>query len=407
MAHGALRWSDRRLPSAAQATQGIGSRLKKIARSRNKRRLPATWHGPVCAVGLASLVGILGGTFGQASASVRNDASERTATCPNAAQLRNLGYFSTTDGSEHVIDARTGSLVATIPGFRFPSNTYVIPNGQKVFVDNWGTDQVLVVNACTRKIAGSIQLPGKMLGSLNPSGTRLYETLLPTGLQESGAGQVFVIDTATDKIIDTISTPVKPVASVVSPDGRVLYVATLNSVVPIDASTGAELSPPMPIPGVPGWLAITPDGSKIYTANIPSGISVIDTKDDSVTKTIPTAAESAPQYDAVSPDGRWVWATFAGGGTGIISVASDAVVHTLPSQGMSMTVSFLGSKAYIGEGGPNTRRANGVQAIVDSASGKWNPGPGNLTIYDAANFKLIKRLDRVGEFPGVVGFAQG
>jgi YVTN family beta-propeller protein len=358
----------------------------------------------------ASLVLAFGlvGTSGIASAAARSELGQSATHCPSVQELRSLGYFSTTGGAERVIDTRTSNIVGTIQGFKFPSNTYVTPDGQKVFVDNWGTDQVLVVNACTRRIVGSIQLPGKMLGSLNPSGTRLYETLLPTGLQETGSGRVFVINTATDKVVATIQTAVKPVASVVSPNGKIVYVATLNSVVPIDVNTGQALSPPIPISAVPGWLAITPDGSKIYTANIPSGVSVIDTSSNTVTTTIATPPNSAPQYDAVSPNGRWVWATFAGagGGIGIISVATDRLTRTLPSEGMSMTVSFNGSRAYVGEGGPNTTRANGVQAIVDSASGRWNPGPGNLTVYNAADFKLIRRLSRVGQFPGVVGFAQ-
>jgi hypothetical protein len=73
---------------------------------------------------------------------------------------------------------------------------------------------------------------------------------------------------------------------------------------------------------------------------------------------------------------------------------------------LAITVSFSpdGTKAFVGEGGPNTEREGGVQAIIDSASGTWHPGPGNLTIYGATTFELLARIMDVGEFPGVVGF---
>jgi YVTN family beta-propeller protein len=326
---------------------------------------------------------------------------------PEGPTGRTLGYFSTTTGVEHIVDAETHEIVGSISGFDFPSNTYVTPEGAKVFVDNWGTNEVLVVDANTRTIVDAIQLPGKMLGSLNPAGTRLYETLLPSGIDDSGhGGTVFVIDTATNEVVGTLTTDVNPIASVVSPDGETVYVATLNSVVPIDTATGKNRSDPIETPGVPGWLAITPDGHKVYTANVPADVSVIDTQSNTLITTIPTGTGSAPQYNAVAPDGKTHWATHAGGGIGIVSTQTDELIKVLPTQGMAMTVSFSpdGTKAFVGEGGPNTVREDGLQAIIESASGTWHPGPGNLTIYDAATFELLTRIPEVGEFPGVVGF---
>jgi YVTN family beta-propeller protein len=185
-----------------------------------------------------------------------------------------------------------------------------------------------------------------------------------------------------------------------------VYVATLNSVVPIDTATGKNRSEPIETPGVPGWLAITPDGRKLYTANVPADVSVIDTESNRLITTIPTGPGSAPQYNAVSPDGKTHWSTHAGGGVGIVSTESDELIEVLPTQGMAMTVSFSpdGTKAFVGEGGRNTVREDGLQAIIDSASGTWHPGPGNLTIYDAVTLKLLDRIPEVGEFPGVVGF---
>jgi YVTN family beta-propeller protein len=317
-----------------------------------------------------------------------------------------LGYFSTTTGVEQVVDSDTLELAGSITGFSFPSNTYVTPDASKVFVDNWGTGEVLVVDAARREIVDAVQLPGKMLGSMSPDGGRLYEALLPAGIDDTeGAGTVYVIDTALKDVVATLSTDVHPIASVVSPDGRTVYVATLNSVVAIDTLTGEERSDPIEIPGSPGWLAITPDGKKLYTANVPADISVIDTRSNTLVKRIATGPGSAPQYNAVSPDGTTHWATHAAGGVSIVSIETDEILEILPTEGMAMTVSFTpDGRAFVGEGGPNTVREDGLQAILDAAGGEWHPGPGNLTVYDGGTRELLARIRDVGEFPGVVGF---
>jgi YVTN family beta-propeller protein len=322
-----------------------------------------------------------------------------------------LGYFSTTTGLEQIVDTETYEIVGSIAGLNFPSNTYATPDGGKILIDSWGTGEVLVVDAKKREIVDSIQLSGKMLGSLSPDGSRLYEALLPEGMDDGvlevkQGGNVFVIDTARHEVVETLPLDVNPIASVVSPDGKTVYVATLNSVVPIDTATGQQRCDPIEIPGVPGWLAITPDGGKLYTANLPADISVIDTTTCTLVKTIPTGAGSAPQYNAVSPDGTAHWATHAGGGVSIVSTETDEIIEVLPTQGMGMTVSFSpDGRAFVGEGGPNTTREDGLQAIFDSATG-WHPGPGNLTIYDGTTRKLLTRIPEVGEFPGVVAFTE-
>jgi YVTN family beta-propeller protein len=327
--------------------------------------------------------------------------------CPSRQELLRRGYFSATTDGEQIIDTKSMKIIGEVKGLEFPSNTYVAANGREVFVDDWGRNAVVVVDACTRRIVDEIPVGGKMLGSLNPKGTLLYETLLPTGVVDPGPGKVFVIDTRAHKVTKTFDTSIKPVASMVSPDGQRVYVATLSTVATLDARTGEQIGDQISIPGIPGWLALTPDGKKLYTANLPSGISVIDTASNTLVTTIETPPSSAPQYIAAAPDGKTVWATYAGGGVPIVSTKTDEILEVLPTEGMAMTDSFSpdGKRIFIGEGGAATVNEDGFKAIVDSATGGWNPGPGNVTVYDVKSRKLLKRIARVGQFPGVVGIA--
>ncbi|SNQ49543.1 exported hypothetical protein [Frankia canadensis] len=371
-------------------------------------RVRAVAVATVGALAVAMLAGCGADGSGGSSSGAASPAAAATPACPAVRAPGALGYFSASSSNiEQIVDTATGRLVGRIEGLSQPSNTYVTPDGRKVYIDNWGGRDIVVVDACTRRIARTIEVGGRVLGSLDPSGTYLYETFLPSGTVEAGPGKVLRIDTRTDRVVATCPTPQKPVASVVSPDGRKVYVATLGTVMTLDAATGHVLGEPVRIGAIPGWLALSPDGRRLYTANLPTGVSVLDTATNRLVVNIPTPPGSAPQYNAVAPDGKTQWEVYAGGGVGVFSTATNELIQTLPTEGMGMTVSFSpdGTRAFVGEGGPNTVRADGFRAVIDSATGSWHPGPGNLTIYDVATRRLITRIRGVGEFPGVVGIA--
>jgi YVTN family beta-propeller protein len=71
----------------------------------------------------------------------------------------------------------------------------------------------------------------------------------------------------------------------VTPDGSKVYVANLGSktVSVIDTATNTVVGPPIPVDGAFG-VAVTPDGSKVYVANVgqPGIVSVIDTATNTV-----------------------------------------------------------------------------------------------------------------------------
>lgn len=137
-----------------------------------------------------------------------------------------------------------------------------------------------------------------------------------------------------------------------SPDTTRVYVASDNTpgvVSVIDAYTDTIIAS-IPVGNFPYWLAITPDGSKLYCANQSSNsVSVIDTATNSVISTIPDI--STPSAISISPDGSRAYVTndASPGFVTIIDTATNAIINTVsvsddPSQ---MVITPDGSKVYI------------------------------------------------------------
>ena len=105
-------------------------------------------------------------------------------------------------------------------------------------------------------------------------------------------------------MIDTIQLTgpnVRPMGSVVSPDGRRLYVSTgrAGTVVSIDTATNRPVGS-VAVGTRPWGIALSPDGTRLYSANGPSNdVTVVDTSSFTVVTRVP--AGRSPWGVAVVP----------------------------------------------------------------------------------------------------------
>jgi YVTN family beta-propeller protein len=103
-------------------------------------------------------------------------------------------------------------------------------------------------------------------------------------------------------------------------------------------------------------VAVTPDGSKVYVANMGDGtVSVINTATSMVVATIPVGTN--PEGVAVSPDGSKVYVTNNGDSSvSVINTGNDAVVATITvgTNPLGVAVTPDGSKAYVANMGDGT-----------------------------------------------------
>ena len=196
------------------------------------------------------------------------------------------------------------------------------------------------------------------------------------GGQQAPGNSLTVIDIASKSITKTIDLGEfrRPHGILFLADGRRVVVTAEGSkallVVDIELAevvgsldTDAEIS---------HMVAVTPDGSRAFVANIGSGsMTAFDLEAPARLATVETAP-GAEGID-VSPDGREVWvANRAADMISIIDAETLAVIDTLESPSFPIRVKFT---------------PDGARVLVSNAR------TGDVAVFDAANRTLIKRID--------------
>ena len=242
--------------------------------------------------------------------------AEGVAITPNGAQAYVANF---TDNTVSVIDTATNAVTKTIAVGAGPADVAVTPDGAKVYVTNDTADTVSVIDTSTGSVSATVAANDDPAGlAISPNGTAYVAnftkdrvfiigtdnliTLPATGTHadslalspdgsllyvgESQGRAVAVIDTATRAVLTTFTFGFSPLALIISPDGAYLYAngASGPSVVVISTSTGAIVKT---IPGgntpviTSIGLAISPDGTRLYIANLGDGTVSIVTNPNS------------------------------------------------------------------------------------------------------------------------------
>jgi YVTN family beta-propeller protein len=182
--------------------------------------------------------------------------------------------YVTNAGSDSVsvIDSASDDVIATIPVGDSPSYLAVTPDGSSLYVMTAG-GEVQVVDTTDQTVTAAIPVGSSGEIAITPDGARAYVA----------AGYVHVIDTATNTLVHSFeateaSTPgvTNTAMSVaISPDGTLAYVGVYvfgagtfgitagGNVVLVDTAS-ESVADTISLGSVPGALALTPDGSRLY-----------------------------------------------------------------------------------------------------------------------------------------------
>lgn len=361
------------------------------------------------AVTVAMGVGLSGLTSSAGAAPVRALDSSDTTAAENCepAGADHLAYSSNLDtdyNSLSVIDTNTLEVVRYIPGFNVPANVTPVPDGAKLYVDNWNaldadTD---VVNPCTGQVVKTIPRPGGLfpLTNLSPDGRYVYLT----GIQ---GFTIDKIDTQTDQVVRTYSTlqlgDGEPIGyALPSPDGQTLWVAGLTSIYSIDVATGQITGTPIPSGLSPEWLAITPDGKYLLATNFAGGTdTLINTQTRSVVATVNTGLTSYPNSVSATPDGAQFWIGNLDGTVDVVDSQTGTVLHKLDPGKMTLDVTFSpdGSLAYVPTtpfSSPAVNLNGAVTAFGLMVTGLYHTGPGEIAVYSTKTGELVKTFQTGG-----------
>jgi|SRR5579859_106323 len=190
------------------------------------------------------------------------------------------------DAKASFCDIATGKVTKAIPVGEEPEGVKVSPDGKKVYVTSEDTGTISVIDVATAKLVKTFKVGHRPRSvAFLPDGSRAY-------IPAENDGAVSVVDTAKYEVIQTIALGergvIKPMAVLLSPDAKTLYVSTGrgHKLFLIDTSTN-RVKTSFDIGERPWGIALSPDGKTLFSANGPSNdVSVVDLTTNSVTAKI-------------------------------------------------------------------------------------------------------------------------
>ncbi len=168
---------------------------------------------------------------------------------------------------------------------RYPSpiELAISPDGARLYSVCQGTDEVVVIDAASGAILRRIHVGRVPKGlALGPEGKRLY-------VANSWDDTVSEIDTASSQVFRTLPAGFEPTSVISDRKGLFLYTANRisNDISVIDLTTGIETKRLVAGRGA-SYLALSPDGSRIYATHIYPNIGKFRTPPESEVTVIGT-----------------------------------------------------------------------------------------------------------------------
>jgi YVTN family beta-propeller protein len=212
------------------------------------------------------------------------------------------------DSTLTFFDIATGRVGNTDTGYH-PREISVTPDGRTAFVANYGAgDSISVIDVAARRELRRIDLGlGRDPHGLQVSrdGTKVYVTA-------EAERAVLEVDLATEKVLRTLKTGQEaPHMLVLAPDGRRLYTADMRSgiVSVLDLGQGEPVAQIVTGRGCEG-IDVTRDGRTVWTANkYADSVSVIDT--NTLTVVAKIRRPGGPNRVKFTPDGRTALVSYA------------------------------------------------------------------------------------------------
>jgi predicted alpha-1,2-mannosidase len=209
------------------------------------------------------------------------------------------------------------------------------------------------VTLTARTAAGAVIQPDSILVTVSKPGQHI-DTAYVTNYSD---GTVSPVDIANHTAGPTIPVGSGPDGEVITPNGKLLYVAANNSnnVTVINTATNQVVTT-ITVGSVAADLAVTPDGTTVWVSNYGSGtVQPIDVATN--TAGTPVTVGSEAERVAITPSGSQLWVADQGSGAvSVVDLATDKVVKTVTVGAAPFGIAFnhSGSLAYVTNGGSGT-----------------------------------------------------
>ena len=227
----------------------------------------------------------------------------------------------------------------------------------RVYICNQVSDKVSVVDGDSKVVTALLDVDFLIDIADKPHMVKerdgfLYVTLITTG-------KFLKFSTTDYKLVGDIGNILKAGMIQITPDGNKAFVSrsstsdpVFNSIFAIDIKNMTVIKEILlPAPGVPHGLALTPDGSTLYVANLSlDRISIVDAVNNEFVEDISFPVGTQPMQTTVSPDGKYLYVSAKGTGnlividTGTKTIVAQVNIGPGP---MHISVKSDGSKIYV------------------------------------------------------------
>jgi YVTN family beta-propeller protein len=229
--------------------------------------------------------------------------------------------------------------ISTIDVGQLPSFVSVNPNTNLVYVTNYLSDTISVINGTINNVVSTIPIGNRPYDvAVNPNTNLVYVT---HGFDNT-VSVIDVIDN-TVSVIDaasSIAVDESPRGVAVNPNTNLVYVTNFkdNTVSVIDGTTNNIVVQNLPVGLSPNGVAVNPNTNLVYVTNfIDNTVSVIDGKTNNIIDTIPIG--NRPYDVAVNPNTNLVYVTnLLSNTTSVINGTTNNIVQNLTIGGRPLGI---------------------------------------------------------------------
>ncbi|MCI4326304.1 MAG: hypothetical protein L3K16_01515 [Thermoplasmata archaeon] len=237
-------------------------------------------------------------------------------------------YVAAPPSSVDEIPAGSTTATAVIAVGIDPFGVAVDSSTDQVWVTNFGSSNVTVINGTTQAVVANIPVPSEPLGiAVNPGQARVF-------VASNGTNQTSVIDATSHAVLANVSVGDGPIGVAYDGASNRVFVSdrTSNQVSVLNGSSGNPLGN-VSVGSAPDGLAVDNATDTVYVANEGSdNVSVIAAASATLNATVPIATTGfAPDLQGVAYDSanQLIWVT-AGFSTVVINTSEQRAVDEIP-----------------------------------------------------------------------------
>lgn len=263
-------------------------------------------------------------------------------------------------GTTPVIATTGWKVNATIGVGAFPSTLGYDPQHNKLFVANYNSGNLSILNATTNKVIGNVAV------GTNPLWIAVDTAKGSVYVANAGSNNVSVINDTTDLVTTTISAGNRPTGAMYDPTLGEIFVVNTNGddVSVISDATNAVVAT-IPVGSHPGGIAFDPALDEMFVVNaFGDSVSVISDSSNSIVATVGVGNNP---YDPVYDSGmQEVFVpNHAANTMSVISAVSNTVVATI---GIGSSPVHTTYDSDLGQVLVTNYGTNNVSAIADASN---------------------------------------